>query len=90
MVSTEFEKYDGDIPSEADLDQAYGSKYLAVTDVGDRKIRTSIVNVMKATLRSSDGTKQMKFALELHDIAKAMVLNKTKGRAGRQARPQPA
>jgi hypothetical protein len=74
---SDFEAYDLDTPTEADLDQAYGSKYLSVTDVGDRKIKTTIKKVRKEEFRSSEGTKQIKFVLHLENFDRPMVINTT-------------
>jgi hypothetical protein len=74
---SEFEDYDPDTPTEADLDQAYGPKYLSATHVGDRKIKTTIKKVRKEEFRSSDGTKQIKFVLYLENLDRPMVINAT-------------
>jgi hypothetical protein len=66
-----------DTPTEADLNLAYGSKFLSAADVGNRKIRTKIENVRKVELRNGDGTKRPRFVLHLDGIDKPMVLNKT-------------
>ena len=68
---------DLDTPTESDLDQAYGSKYLGAADRGARKTRTRIKKVRKAELRVNDGTKRVKFVLHFEDIDKPMVLNAT-------------
>jgi len=67
---TNFAEYDPDTPTEADLDQAYGSKYLSATGVGDRKIKTTIKKVRKEEFRGNDGTKQMKFVLHLENFGR--------------------
>jgi hypothetical protein len=69
--------HDLDTPTEADLDQAYGPKFLGAADVGLHKIRTPIAKVRKVDLRGNDGTKRVKFVLHFRDIAKPMVLNAT-------------
>jgi hypothetical protein len=68
---------DIETPTESDLDQAYGSKFLSATDVGNRKIRTTIVKVRKVDLRGSDGTNRVKFVLHFEHTDKPMVLNAT-------------
>jgi hypothetical protein len=88
---TDFEKYDSETPTEADLDQAYGSKYLSATDVGSRKIRTPITKVRKVDLRGGDGTNRVKFVVHLEGIEKPVVLNSTNlnelvGKLGRNPR----
>jgi hypothetical protein len=77
LMNTTFEEYDVDTPTEADLDQAYGSKYLSVTDVGDRKLKTKIKKVRKEDFRSSEGMKQIKFVLHLEGLDRPMVINTT-------------
>ena len=77
VMHNDFVEHDLETPTEADLDQAYGSKYLSATDVGNRKIRTTIVKVRKADLRRGDGTKPIKFVLHFEHIDKPMVINAT-------------
>jgi hypothetical protein len=77
MIMADFLVNDLDTPTESDLDQAYGSKFLSAADVGTRKIRTRIAKVRKAELRVIDGTKRVKFVLHFEDIDKPMVLNAT-------------
>jgi hypothetical protein len=77
IIMADFLVNDLDTPTESDLDKAYGSKYLGATDVGARKIRTTIAKVRKADLRINDGTKRVKFVLHFPDIDKPMVLNAT-------------
>jgi hypothetical protein len=48
-----------DVPTEADLDQAYGSRYLSANDIGDRRIRTKIVKVRKEDIAMGDGHPQI-------------------------------
>jgi hypothetical protein len=76
-MADNFLEHDIDTPTEADLDQAYGSKFLSAADVGDRKIRTRITKVKKAELRGNDGTARVRFVLYLEGIDKPMVLNST-------------
>ena len=54
FMADDFLDHDTDTPTEADLDQAYGSKFLSAADVGDRKIRTKITKVRKADVRILD------------------------------------
>ena len=44
-MADEFPETDLDTPTEHDLDEAYGSRFLGVVDVGDKKIRTKISKV---------------------------------------------
>jgi hypothetical protein len=76
MSNSDFE-YDDDVPTEADLNRIYGSKYLTVTDVGDRKIKTKIKGIREVDLRNSDGSKETKFVLYCENVDKPMVLNVT-------------
>jgi hypothetical protein len=73
----DFVERDLDTPTEADLNQAYGSKFLSAADVGTRKIGTEIEQVRKEHLRNGDGTKRLKLVLHLRGIDKPMVLNMT-------------
>jgi hypothetical protein len=76
-MADEFLEHDLDTPTEHDLDQAYGSKYLSATDVGDRKIRTKIAKVRKEEMRTDDGKTRTKFVLYFEALDKPMVLNAT-------------
>lgn len=76
-MADEFTEHDLDTPTEHDLDQAYGSKYLSAIDVGDRKIRTKIMKVRKEEMRAENGKTRMKFVLFLEALDKPMVLNAT-------------
>jgi hypothetical protein len=77
FMADHFQDHDNDTPTEADLDQAYGSKFLSAADRGDRNIRTRIMKVKQAALRGSDGTVRVRFLLYLEGIGKPMVLNET-------------
>ena len=68
---------DLDTPSEADLDSAYGSRYLSTSDVGNKKIRTRIAKVRKEELRGNEGKPRTRFVLYFDTIDKGMVLNAT-------------
>jgi hypothetical protein len=76
-MADNFVEHDIDTPTESDLDQAYGPKFLSAADVGARKIRTAIVKVRKVDLRGSDGTNRVKFVLQFEHTDKTMVLNTT-------------
>jgi hypothetical protein len=73
----DFVETDAPTPTEADLNQVYGSKFLSAADVGSRKIRTKIERARKEDLRNGDGTKRVKFVLHLGGVDKPMVLNAT-------------
>jgi hypothetical protein len=76
-MADEFTEHDLDTPTEHDLDQAYGSKYLSAIDVGDRKIRTKTTKVRKEEMRAENGKTRMKCVLFLEGLDKPMVLNST-------------
>src|SRR6516165_1942547 len=77
VMNDEFPEHDLDTPTEDDLKLMYGSKHLAVSDIGARKIRTKIKKVGKEELRREDGTKRTRIVLGLEDIDKPMVVNAT-------------
>jgi hypothetical protein len=68
---------DLDTPTEKDLDDLYGSKYLGATDLGDKKIRTRIAKVRKETLQQQGKEPRAKFVIYFTSLDKAMVLNAT-------------
>jgi hypothetical protein len=68
---------DPETPTEADVDDCYGSKYLSATEVGNRKIRTKIAKVRKAPLQQKGGTTRSKLILAFTTVDKEMVLNTT-------------
>jgi hypothetical protein len=79
-MTSEYEDYDPDTPTEADLCLFYGGKYLSGTDVGERKIKTKIKRVRKEEFRNSDGTKQTKFVLYLENATNVQTLIDALGR----------
>jgi hypothetical protein len=76
-MSIDFDEHDLETPTEADLEAAYGSKYLSSVDIGDRKIRTRISKVRKETLKGNDGRERLKFLLFLNNVDKPLVVNAT-------------
>jgi hypothetical protein len=64
-------------PTEADLDDCYGSKYLSAADLGDKKIRTRIAKIRKEKMRQQNGAEQSKFVIYFTTLDKPMVLNAT-------------
>ena len=64
-------------PTEADLDDCYGSKYLSASDLGDKKIRTRIGKIRKETMRQQSGAERSKFVIYFTTLDKPMVLNAT-------------
>jgi hypothetical protein len=76
-MGDEFTEQDLDTPTEADLDSAYGSKFLSAADVGTNRIKTKILKVRKEELRGKDDKKRMRFVMFLESLDKPMVLNAT-------------
>jgi hypothetical protein len=74
-MSDEFLEHDA--VTEADLESMYGSRFLSVSDVGERKIRTKILKVHKEELRKDDGTKRWRLVLSLESLDKPLVVNAT-------------
>jgi len=69
---------DLDTPSEADLEQCYGSKYLSAADLGDKKIKTRIGKIRKEAMRQQGGKpERSKFVIYFTTLDKPMVLNAT-------------
>ena len=78
-MADEFTETDLDTtPTEQDLDEAYGSRFLGVVDVGDRKIRTKILRIKKEEVKDRDTGRMKKKVLIFFDgIDKGLVLNVT-------------
>jgi hypothetical protein len=77
-MSDEFTEHDIDMPTERDLDEAYGSRFLGVTDIGDKKLRTKIAKVRKEEIKDRDTNRMKKRILVwFENIDKALVLNVT-------------
>jgi hypothetical protein len=68
---------DLDTPTEKDLDDLYGSKYLGAADLGDKKIRTRIAKVRKENLQQQGKEPRAKFVIYFTTLDKPMVLNAT-------------
>jgi hypothetical protein len=66
-----------DTPTEEDLEDCYGSKFLTATGLGDRKIRTKIARIRKQALQQQSGGTKTKFILSFTTVDKEMVLNAT-------------
>jgi hypothetical protein len=77
MQQTDFVDDDLGTPTEADLEDCYGSKYLSAADLGDKKIRTRIAKIRKETMRQQSGAERPKFVLYFTTLDKPMVLNAT-------------
>lgn len=77
-MADEFLEHDLDTPTEADLDAAYGSKFLSAVDLGDRKIRTTISKVRNGKVKDREtGETKPKLLVFFESIDKALVLNAT-------------
>ena len=77
-MSDEFLEHDADTPTARDLDEAYGSQFLGVADVGDKKIRTKILKVRKQDVKDRDtGTLKKKIVVFFENIDKGLILNVT-------------
>jgi len=77
VQQTDFVEDDLGTPTEADLDDCYGSKYLSAADLGDKKIRTRIGKIRKETMRQQSGAERTKFVIYFTTLDKPMVLNAT-------------
>ncbi len=63
---------------ECDVDEAYGSQFLGVADVGDKKIRTKILKVRKRDVKDRDtGRLKKTIFVFFENIDKPLVLNAT-------------
>ena len=77
-MADEFVETDLDTPTEHDVDEAYGSRFLGVADIGDKKIRTKILRVRKEEVKDRDTGRMKKKLLVFFDgIDKPAVLNVT-------------
>jgi hypothetical protein len=77
-MADDFVEHDTDTPTEHDLDEAYGSRFLGVTDIGDKKIRTKIVKVRKEEVKDRDsGRMKKKVLVFFENLDKGLVLNVT-------------
>src|SRR5262245_16290941 len=77
-MGDEFSEHDLDTPTEADLDAAYGSKFLGVVDVGTRKIKTKISKIRKDEIKDRDsGKPRARFLVWFDGIDKPLILNPT-------------
>jgi hypothetical protein len=78
VQETAFIEDDLNTPTEADLDDCYGSKYLSAADLGDKKIKTRIAKIRKEPMRQQGGKpERSKFVIYLATLDKPMVLNAT-------------
>jgi hypothetical protein len=78
VMGDEFVETDLETPTEHDVDEAYGSRFLGVVDIGDRKIRTKILKARKEEVKDRDsGRMKKKILVFFEGIDKALVLNTT-------------
>jgi hypothetical protein len=69
---------DIDTPTEDDLNELYGSKYLGAADLGEKKVRTRIAKIRKEAMQQQGGGKErVKFVLYFTTLDKSLVLNAT-------------
>lgn len=77
-MADEFLEHDLDTPSEQELAEAYGSRFLGVVDIGDRKIRTKISKVgMQPMEDRNTGRVKKRAVIFFENIDKALILNAT-------------
>ena len=78
-MADEFTENDLDTPTEADLDQAYGSRFLGVVDIGpNKKVRTKLLKVRMEPVKDRETGKARKRPLVyFENIEKPLVLNTT-------------
>lgn len=77
-MSDEFLETDLETPTERDVDEAYGSRFLGVTDIGTKKIRTKIVKVRKEEVKDRDSGRMKKTLIVFFEnVDKGLVLNVT-------------
>lgn len=77
-MADEFPETDLDTPTEHDLDEAYGSQFLGVVDIGTKKIRTKIVKVRMQPIEDRKTGKPKKRAVVFFEnVDKGLILNAT-------------
>jgi hypothetical protein len=76
-MGEELEYEDPSIATEQDFNEAYSSKYLTATDVGDRKVKAKIVKVTPEQVRQQNGTTKKKLQLHTDAFDKGLLLNTT-------------
>ena len=76
-MNTDYED-DLSTPTEADLNECYGSKYLSAADLGARKIKDRIARISKEPMRQQGGKPERpKLVVYFAKLDKPMVLNAT-------------
>jgi hypothetical protein len=74
-MADEFPETDLDTPTEHDLDEAYGSQFLGVVDIGTKKIRTKIVKVRIQPIEDRKTGKPKKRAVVFFEnVDKGLIL----------------
>jgi hypothetical protein len=77
-MGDEFVEPDLETPSEDELDAAYGSKWLGVSDIGTQKIKTTITKVKMEEIKDRESSRIKKRCLVwFTGIEKSLVLNAT-------------
>ena len=77
-MADQYFETDLDTPTEHDLDEAYGSRFLGVTDIGTKKLRMEIVKVRKEEVKDRDsGRMKKKLIVFFENVDKPLVLNVT-------------
>ena len=75
-MGDEFFEHDTQTPSEKDVAEAFGSRFLGVVDVGDKKIRTKILRVRKGEVEDrKTGKLKKKIVVFFESIDKGLILN---------------
>jgi len=69
------------LPSTADFDRVFGSKYVSKDDIGNERIHTNITDIKLEQVREKDGTTKSKYVVYFADLEKGLVLNSTNGKA---------
>ena len=77
-MGDEFTEHDPATPTEHDLDETFGSQFLNVADVGDKKIRTKILRVRKEEVEDrKSGKLKPKIVVFFENLDKGLILNAT-------------
>jgi hypothetical protein len=64
-------------PTEADLDSAYGSRFLSAADLGNERKRAKIARVSLEAVKGNDGREKKRIVLHLNGLDKPAILNAT-------------
>ena len=74
-MGDEFFEHDTQTPSEKDVAEAFGSRFLGVVDVGDKKIRTKICGKKEEVEDRKTGKLKKKIVVFFESIDKGLILN---------------